>query len=44
LENKKKSEEAALGKLNEGKKTLKTLFKSSSGKEAEKNKVAASID
>ena len=43
-ENKRKSDEAALQKLNDGKKTLKTFFKSSSGKEAEKEKIAAAIE
>lgn len=32
LENKKRSDESSLEKLNQGKKTLKTLFKGSSGR------------
>ena len=44
MEAKKKSDEATLQKLNVGKKTLKTLFKSKSGKEGEKEKVQAAIE
>lgn len=35
VENKKKSDEKELGKLNDGKRTMKTLFKSSNGKQIE---------
>lgn len=35
IESKKKSDEVSLDKLNQGKKTLKTLFKSQSGRQVE---------